>query len=144
MNITAIIATVVAPPLIFFTFLALCVIVSMRKRRAIEAMRHETIRKMMESSQALDSATIRMVLNPLHQAKPGTWHLIMRVVGTILLFIAGGLECMFLWFGFVGKFSGILTWIGIPFLVAMIGAGILYASRFIPPPPAESKDNQGL
>ena len=130
-------------PLIFFTFLAICVIVSMRKRKALETIRHETVRKMIESGQPLDWATVRQVLEPRTQVKPGIWYLIMRIAGALLLFVAVWWVCSTSWLNVVGNFNAMLVFIGVPFLMVMIGVGLLYASRFVSPSPAESKDEQG-
>ena len=143
-NIVTIVRIVVAP-LIFFTFLVFCVIVNMRKRKALETIRHETVRKMIESGQPLDWATIRQVLDPQPQVKPGIRYLIMRVVGVILLvnFVWGVCSGGWLMTIHFGNFYTMLLQFGVSFVLALIGVGLLYKSRFVSPSPAESKDEQG-
>lgn len=124
-------------PIVFFLFLMICVVASAWKRKAVETIRHETIRKLIESGQTLDAATIKQLMDTMPQTKPGDGYRAMRVVGTILLFAAGGLECLFLCFIFIGGIKEMTPVVGVPFLVAMVGAGILFASRFMQRPPAD-------
>ena len=115
-------------------------------------MRHETLRFLIEKNQKLDETQIRELLNPSppewmvykHQLHaPGDGYKALRIIGTILLFLALG-------FAIVGLGRGVLFGLYdrdvvglmtvVPILV-MVGIGLFVASRFVTQPPlAGNKD----
>lgn len=115
------------------------------------ALKHETLRMIVEKTGTVDEAQLRELLNPTPPPMPPHWfappprpegYRVLRVLGTITMF--GGLGA--------ALYSAILTLGGAPIeaanafgfaaLVASIGAGLFFASRFVTPPPdTERKDS---
>ena len=136
----------------FWIFLAAIIVAGSWRKKHSEAVRHETVRFIIEKNQKLDEAQLKELLNPtplpppewlIHKTKVGTGYRILRVSGTILMFMAFGLFLMACWRGMIlgideKSVLGIAT--GIP-LVAMLGAGLFVASRFVTPP--LSDENKG-
>jgi hypothetical protein len=107
------------------------------------ALRHETLRLIVEKTGTVDEAQLRELLNPTPPPLPPHWfapprrpegYRVLRVFGTITMF--GGLG--------TALFSAILTLggarieapaaFGIAALITSIGAGLFFASRFVRPP----------
>ena len=121
-------------PLIIFSFVAICVIVSAWKRKKIEAMRHETARLFIEKNPAIDSAVLTQLLNPRPHAQDPR---MVKVLGIIVIAIGLGLWLMGLWFVFaVGEVQA-LGLGGPATLIIVMGAGLIFAARFMPRPPAK-------
>jgi hypothetical protein len=139
----------------FWFFVAAAVVGGIWKKKHSEALRHETVRLLIEKGQKIDEAQMKELLNPTPTPSPWTmpqpknevgkayWSL--RVFGTIILFIAVGLGIMCLWRGLMLGFhdmSVVDIGTGVP-MVAVIGAGLFFSSRFVPKPPAEiNKEKQ--
>jgi hypothetical protein len=139
----------------FWLFLAAIIIGGMWRKKHSEALRHETLRLLIEKGQKIDEAQMREFLNPPPpipspwtmppKKKIGDVYRSLRVFGTIILFIALGLGIMCLWRGLMLGFhdrSVVEIGTGIP-MVAVLGAGLFFSSRFVPKPPSESnRENQ--
>jgi hypothetical protein len=136
----------------FWLFVAAAVVGSMWRKKHSEALRHETVRLLIEKGQKIDEAQMKELLNPpspewLVGAKKerGDVYRSLRVFGTISLFVALGLVLMCLWRGLMLGFhdpSVLDIGTAIP-MVAVLGAGLLISSRFVPKPPSEiSKEKQ--
>ena len=135
----------------FWTFVAAAVVMSMWRKKHSEAMRHETVRLMIEKDRKFDEEQLAKLLNPapppvpewlIHRHKPGEGYRVLRIFGTIMMFVALGLAIAGIWRGMVlgiheESVLGIAT--AIP-IVAMVGAGLFAASRFVKPPSEETKD----
>ena len=138
----------------FWFFVAAAVIGGMWRKKHSEAMRHETVRLLIEKGQKIDEAQMKELLNPPPTPSPwgvppknktGDVYRSLRVFGTISLFVTLGLGLMCLWRGLMLGFhdqSVLDIGTAIP-MVAVIGAGLLISSRFVPKPPSEiSKEKQ--
>jgi hypothetical protein len=131
----------------FWLFVAAAVVGGMWRKKHSEAMRHETLRLLIEKGQKIDEAQLKELLNP-PPPTPSPWAMpqpknkigdvyrSLRVFGTIILFIALGLGLMCLWRGLMLGFhdqSVVEVGTAIP-MVAVIGAGLFFSSRFVPKP----------
>jgi hypothetical protein len=137
----------------FWMFLAAIVISGKWRSMRREAVRHETLRFLVEKNQKIDEAQLAELLNPklpaapewlVPRQKPGDGYRALRVFGTILMFVAFGLGIAGFWRGMIlGKYDksvlGIAT--AIP-LVAMVGAGLFFASRFVTPPTSAGNNDK--
>lgn len=134
-------------PVAFWLFVAAVVVAVQWRKKHREEMRHQTIRFMIEKNQKLDEKQIAELLNPNPQPpewflrtvvtdsmKPGSGYRGMRIVGTILLFVALGLALMAVWQGIMlGMYHTSVREIGLGVpMVAMLGIGFFVASRFMP------------
>jgi hypothetical protein len=120
-------------PIAFFLFLMTCVIASAWKRKKIETIRHETARLLIEKNPAADFETFAQLLNPpIPVPATGTAFRVISLIGVIVVAVGIGLWLM----GFLLPAEGSeVVWreLGGPAtLVAVIGAGLLFAARFFP------------
>lgn len=142
--------------LAFWIFVAAVVVAGIWKRRHSEALRHETVRLMIEKNMPIDEAQLAELLNPrtpewissqTKPGKPGDAYRVLRIIGVIMIFIALGLLIAGAVRGMILGFNdssmvGLATGIS---LVAMIGIGLFVASRYVPAPPSnDHKHQQGL
>jgi uncharacterized protein YneF (UPF0154 family) len=140
----------------FWLFLAAIIVAGSLRKRHLETLRHETLRLLIEKGQKIDEAQLKELLNPPpptpspwtmppQKRKTGDVYRSLRVFGTIILFIALGLGGICLWRGLMLGFqdrSVVEVGTGVC-LVAGIGAGIFFSSRFVSKPPPEiSKEKQ--
>jgi hypothetical protein len=136
----------------FWIFLAAIVVVVNWRNKHREAMRHETLRFLIDKNQTLDEALLTELLNPkppetpewlVH--KPGYAYQGLRATGMVTIFAALGLGLIALWRGLMlGIQDGHVVEIGTGVaLIFMLGAGLFVSSRFVTPPPSsEKKDKQ--
>jgi len=137
-DITGIVAIV-----IFWTFIAVCVIVGAWKRKKIEALRHETARLLIEKNPAVDSATLAQVINPLSpEIEKGFAYRNLKIAGTIVIALGLGLCVMGLCFAFITGDRTALGLSGPAALLMILGAGMLFAARFMPRPPAKDTETE--
>jgi len=111
-----------------------------RSRR--EAMKHETLRLMVEKTGRADEAQLRELFPLPHwsrQRTPGVEYRTMRVLGTLALFAALGLAVCFsiLYVGYPGWRLDASIGFGVASVVAFLGVGLLVASRFVEKPPQQ-------
>jgi hypothetical protein len=135
----------------FWIFLAAIIIASIWRKKHREALRHETVRFLIEKNQKIDDAQLTQLLNPPPPPSPewlvghtGDGYRVLRIFGTIIMFIALGLGLVFLWRGMMLGFhekSVMEFGTAIP-LVAVLGAGLFVASRFVTPPPSSENKNK--
>lgn len=139
----------------FWFFVAAAVVGGMWRKKHSEALRHETMRLLIEKGQKIDEAQMKEFLNPPPppatewflgpEKRIGNTYRGLRVFGTIILFVAVGLAIMCLWRGLMLGFhdqSVVEIGTGIP-MVAVLGAGLFFSSRFVPKPPsAINKEKQ--
>jgi hypothetical protein len=93
----------------FWLFVAAAVVGGMWRKKHSEAMRHETVRLLIEKGQKIDEAQMKELLNPSPAPAPewlvgakketGDVYRSLRVFGTLSLFVALGLGIMCLWRG---------------------------------------------
>jgi hypothetical protein len=131
----------------FWIFLAAVVIVINWKSKHREAMKYEMVRFLIEKNQKLDEKQVAELLNPppppvpewlVH--KPGYGYRGLRATGTVILFFALGLALLALGRGvMLGLHDRSVLDIStaVP-MVAMLGAGLFFASRFCSRPISEN------
>ena len=118
-------------------------------RSRSEAIKHETVRRIVEKTGQLDESQLKALFQPppspwpaspwTHpiQSKPGGGYRGMRVFGTLIMAVAIGLTVFFVVLsrsphggnveeGFIG--------LGVAALVFIIGAGLFFCSNFMPKP----------
>jgi hypothetical protein len=134
----------------FWIFLAAIIVACIWRKKHSEAVRHETARLIIEKNQKLDEAQLKELLNPTPPPPPewlvpkyriGVGYRVLRISGTILMFIALGLVLVAFWRGMmlgIHDKSVLEIATGIP-LIAMLGASLFVASRYVPPPPPDNK-----
>jgi len=128
----------------FWAFIAALVFIGAWRLKKIETIRHETARILIEKNPAVDSATLARVLYPRPEnLKSGTAFRLMRVVGTIVVATGLGLWTMGLCFAFLAGDETALGLGGPATLLMIIGAGIFFAARFVPRPPARDAETKG-
>lgn len=110
--------------LAFWGFIAAVVVAgiwySIRERQA----QHETLRRLIDSGQAIDQALVDQVLGGGRRTDRG-----LRIAGLIVIFVAPGLAIL-AWF--VGQLSEpwLMPLLGAAALVAFVGIGLLVAAKF--------------
>lgn len=110
--------------LAFWGFIAAVVVAgiwyAIRERQA----QHETLRRLIDSGQAIDQALVDQVLGGGRRTDRG-----LKIAGLIVIFVAPGLAVL-AWF--VAQLSApwLMPLLGAAALVAFVGIGLLVASRF--------------
>jgi hypothetical protein len=134
----------------FWISLASFLIAAMYFRSRNEVTKHETLRQIVEKTGRVEESQFKSLFDaPPPNAftripAPGGGSRALRVFGTLLLFVAAGL---FIFFTILGS-SGAVQWsraeigYGAASLVALLGAGLFFASRFLPPPPAVNEGDR--
>ncbi len=136
----------------FWMFLAAIFIAGSWRKKHCEAMRHETVRLLIEKNQKPDDAQLAQLLNPtpppapewcIPKHSPGEGYRVLRICGTIVMCIALGLAIAGIWRGLIlgiGEESVLGLATAVP-IVAMLGAGLFVASRYVTKPlPEQGKD----
>jgi hypothetical protein len=122
----------------FWAFIAACVFIGAWKRKKIETLRHETARLLIEKNPSIDAVMLTQALNsPPQSLKSGVAFRQMKVAGTIVIALGLGLCVMGLCFAFIAGDKTALGLSGPAALLVILGAGILFAARFLPRPPAK-------
>jgi len=131
----------------FWVFLAAVVIAINWRNKHRETMKYEMVRFLIEKNEKLDEKQISELLNPppppapewlVH--KPGYAYRGLRATGAVILFLALGLALLALWRGIMLGMhdrSVLNVSTAVPIL-AMLGAGLFFASRFCSPPISEN------
>ena len=110
--------------LAFWGFIAAVVVAgvwyAIRERQA----QHETLRRIIDSGKAVDSALVDQVLGGGRRTDRG-----LKIAGLIVIFAAPGLAVL-AWF--IGQLSEpwLMPLLGVSALVAFVGIGLLVAARF--------------
>lgn len=114
-----------------------------------EAMKHETIRLIVEKTGQVDEAKLKELLSPVVPPLPGRWvrepnagggYRAMRVVGMLIMF---GALAAFVFFTIVWLSIGweqALPGLATTSAIAVFGAGLFYTSRLMPRPPSDRTD----
>jgi len=111
------------------------------KRKKIETLRHETARLLIEKNPAVDAATLAQLFNPLLPGiEKGATHISMKTAGTIVVALGLGLCMMGVCFAFIAGDKTALGLSGPAALLVILGAGIIFAARFVPRPPAKNTE----
>jgi hypothetical protein len=127
----------------FWIFLAAIIVASIWASARQKAEKHETLRRIVEKTGTIDEAKLKELFKeePSDEWKPGAGYRVLRIWGTIIMFIGAGIAMFFLiptlfgspiewWFGGLAISAGI----------AMLGLGIFFSSRFAEPPPGSRND----
>ncbi len=149
----------------FWLFIGAAVVVTSWAKSRREAEKHETLRRIMEKTGAIDEARLKELFAPeppsqwLHPPPrpPGSAYRTLRVTGTIVMFFAAGLAAFSLILARTGE--DVIppprrTWEPQPIMtiakerqdsgsiglaiasgIALLGAGLFFCSRFTEPPP---------
>jgi hypothetical protein len=111
----------------------------LRVRR--EALRHETLQRIIEKTGHLEEAQLKALFQPptpgwFRQPSPGAGFRLVRVLGTIVISVALGLTVFFCIFWLTGpaRHDSALLGFASASLIAMVGIGLFFSSRFLPPP----------
>jgi hypothetical protein len=131
----------------FWISLAAFLIAAMYFRSRNETAKHETLRQIVEKTGHVEEGQLKQLFDPpppnafTRIPAPGGGYRAMRIFGLLLVFIAAGL---FIFFTILGS-SGAVQWYraeigyGAASIVVLLGAGLFFASRFLPPPLAVSE-----
>ena len=122
-----------------------------------EALRHETMRKLIEKNGTIDEAQVRALFYPptpplppgatpwwALPRPPGDGYTALRVFGTIAISVAIGLVVFFtpLWFS-AGEEDAIVG-VGIGVVALALGIGLFLASQFTEPPNRVKADRRAV
>jgi len=132
----------------FWTTVAIIVVASHWFRTRREALKHETLRQIVEKTGRLEELQLKTLLESatpgwLREPGPGSGYRMLRVLGTIVISVALGLTVFFsiLWLTGTVPAGTALVGFASACLIAMIGAGIFFSSRFLPAPPADPRSS---
>jgi hypothetical protein len=133
----------------FWIFLAAAVVGGMWVDARKKAEKHETLRRIVEKTGTIDEAKLKELFSekPAAEPKPGSGYRALRVLGTIVMFVAAAILTFF---GVVavslllvdggrpmapGDKIGVILAFAVPVAIAVAGWGLFYSSRFAEPPP---------
>ena len=122
---------------------AFIIVGALNARRGYE-LKHQTIRLMLEKGQKIDDALFKELIAPPKWHTPATrsvgeGYTVMRVMGTMALFAAPGIALLIFLTGRVhGNVEQQAAGIAVGIMIALIGAGLHVACRFVTPPPRRS------
>jgi hypothetical protein len=117
-----------------------------------KAEKHETLRRIVESTGTIDEDKLRELFREASagEKKPGRSYRVLRIIGTIIMFIGAGIvPFLLLGIGLVFLLEGRdpnfdFDWLGPTFAIsggiAMLGCGVFFASRFAEPPPSSRNE----
>jgi hypothetical protein len=121
---------------------AVIIVATLNSRRNVE-LKHETIRAMLEKGEKVDESVLQTLLKPNDPyktmgGKPGDGYRAMRVIGTLLLFLAPGLALLLILAGYSqNNHTPQVVGIGVGSLIALVGAGLHFATRYVDRPPGK-------
>jgi hypothetical protein len=128
----------------FWIALAAVLIAGKWLRYRSEAVRHETFRRIVERTGAVNEEQLRLLFNPAPAYAGGgepqirimSVHTGLRIFGTFSLFLALGLLAFFAIFGYWVAEEPVVFYIGIASAaaIAIVGVGAFLASLFTKPP----------
>ena len=142
----------------FWIALAAVLIAGSWFKSRTEAQKHETVRRIVEKTGQVDEEKLRdLIVGPKHSfdlaawqawrradaaANAGAGYTVLRVFGTVAMFVGVGMAVCFgiLWGADVGLREQAFIGLAIAPVVAAVGAGLFFASRFADPPPRLGKD----
>jgi hypothetical protein len=119
-----------------------------RSRR--EALKHETIRLIVDKTGQVDEAKLKEIFQPPAPPAvpmpppwapaPGSGYRMMRIFGTLALAVAAGLAISFAILYQAGVDNQYSAMIGFAWaiVVAAAGVGLFVASQYLPPPPPDA------
>jgi hypothetical protein len=130
----------------FWTTVAIIVVASHWFRVRSESLKHETLRQIIEKTGQVQDGQLKALIQSgtpgwLRDPPPGAGYRALRVLGTIVIFVALGLTVFFsiLWMTGPARHDTAMIGYASTSVVAMVGAGFFYSSRFLPPPSDRNK-----
>lgn len=138
----------------FWLFIAAIVVGGYWRDARQKAEKHETLRRILEKTGTIDEAALKELFTerPSQEWKPGSGYRALRVMGTIVMFIAAAILVFFSLFaalaflfgqpptGPSNDVAGILAIFSAPAGIAMVGYGLFFSSRFAEPPPGSRNE----
>ena len=98
-----------------------------------DAQKYATLRTIIEKNGAADEAQLRTLFGPVAQASPGDLCAFLRIIGTIVMFTAVGLALFFTVFRTAIDHQAGTIGLAAAMIVAAVGAGFFFSSRFVDP-----------
>ena len=129
----------------FWIALAAVLIAGSWRKKAVEQMRHETVRLLIQQGRELTEEEVRNLINPPHPPLPeghpwmrrqDPWraYRLCRMSGTILMFVAVGVAAAISGIGVAQAApQATVAGIGVGLLVFLLGAAFYFAARFLQP-----------
>jgi hypothetical protein len=106
-----------------------------------EALKHETLRLLIEKTGKIDEAQLKALVQPktpgwLREPPSGAGYRTLRVLGTLVMSVALGLTVFFsiLWQTGPERHDSAMMGFASAGVIALVGMGLFFASRFLPPP----------
>jgi len=109
-----------------------------------EQAKHETVRRIVEKTGQIEETQFKALFTP----PPNPWlpsgprrvgggYRALRVLGTLVMFIAAGVAVFFTIFSHTGvqHWDAVLIGYASASVVFLVGAGLFFCSRFVPKPP---------
>ena len=133
----------------FWISLAAFLIAAMYFRSRSEANKHQTLRQIIERTGQVDERQLKVLFEPPPNAftripPPGGGYRALRVFGALLMFIAAGLYIFFTLFALTnGRWNLAGIGYGAASIVLLVGAGLTFTARFLPPPAAHTDRAEG-
>jgi len=127
----------------FWIALAAVLIAGGWAKTRMEAQKHETLRKLIETGGAVDEAQIRALFYPptpagtpwwVRTPKKGDGYRALRVVGTIAICLSIGLIVFFTPLWLKGSEEDAIVGVAFGVIILALGAGLFIASRFTEKP----------
>jgi hypothetical protein len=136
-------------PAAFWMMVAAIVIAGDWFRVRKETLRHETLRQIIERTGQIEDAQLKALIQSptpgwLHQPPPGAGFRMLRVIGTIVMSVALGLTVLFsiLWLSSPARHDNAMIGFACASLIAVVGMGFFFASRFLPAPPQSDRGDR--
>lgn len=130
----------------FWIMIAAIVVAGDWLRARREALKHETLRLIIEKTGHVDEAQLKALFQPptpgwLHEPPLGAGHRTLRVLGTITISVALGLTVFFsiLWLSSPARHDSAIIGFACTSVIALTGIGLFFASRFLPAPPRSDR-----
>ena len=130
----------------FWMFVAALVVAGIWKEARQQAEKHETLRRLVEKTGTIDEARLKELFSaaPGEETRPGGGYRALRIIGTILMFLAPGLAIIFVTIGIMFGDRQAFAALAIAAATALVGLGVFFSSRFAEPPPGPQYEQKSL
>jgi len=137
----------------FWLMVAAIVLGGNWRRKHFEALRHETLRLLIEKNPKIDEAQLAELINPKpvynpyalpssSQLKPGDGYRAVRATGVIFICLAIGMSIAATWVWMERGRAATESLVGWTPIAAMLGIGLFIASGYLTKPPADENKNK--
>ena len=133
----------------FWIMVAAIVIAGDWLRARRETLKHETLRRIVERTGQIDEAQLKALFQPptpgwFREPSEGAGYRALRVLGTIVMSVALGLTVFFsiLWLSSPARHDSAIIGFASTSVIAVVGMGLFFASRFMPAPPSARGDGR--